>query len=170
MGHMDQSPHICGVNAEPLHRYRRGGYHPIRLGELLKDGREQRYVAIKNSVSERGATDKEGKVLRAIAATRPEHPGYRHIVQLLDHFELSGPNGTQNCFVLEVLRPIVPDLLDARFRDERLTGKLAKDIAKQALLGLDYLHQQKIGHGGGPALLNSSSDISYAYQICTLAT
>ncbi|TID13091.1 kinase-like protein [Venturia nashicola] len=104
------------------------------------------------------------------SATRPEHPGYRHIVQLLDHFELSGPNGTQNCFVLEVLRPIVPDLLDARFRDERLTGKLAKDIAKQALLGLDYLHQQKIGHGGGPALLNSSSDISYAYQICTLAT
>lgn len=37
--HMDQFLHICDVDAEPLHRYRRGGYHPIRLGDLLKDGR-----------------------------------------------------------------------------------------------------------------------------------
>lgn len=36
---MDQFSHICGVDAEPLHRYRRGGYHPIRLGDRLKDGR-----------------------------------------------------------------------------------------------------------------------------------
>ncbi|KAE9962257.1 hypothetical protein BLS_000588, partial [Venturia inaequalis] len=49
--------------------------------------------------------------------------------------------------VLEVLGPSVPDLLDARCHGERLPGKLAKAIAKQALLGLDYLHQQKIGHG-----------------------
>ena len=36
---MDQFLHICDIDAEPLHRYRRGGYHPIRLGDLLKDGR-----------------------------------------------------------------------------------------------------------------------------------
>jgi hypothetical protein len=35
---MDQFLYICDVDAEPLHRYRRGGYHPIRLGDLLKDG------------------------------------------------------------------------------------------------------------------------------------
>ncbi|RDI86973.1 hypothetical protein Vi05172_g3207 [Venturia inaequalis] len=35
----DQVSHICDVDAEPLHRYRRGGYHPISLGDLLKDGR-----------------------------------------------------------------------------------------------------------------------------------
>jgi hypothetical protein len=27
------------VDAEPLHRYRTGGYHPICLGDILKDGR-----------------------------------------------------------------------------------------------------------------------------------
>lgn len=36
---MDQFLHTCEVDAEPLHRYRRGGYHPIRLGDLLKNGR-----------------------------------------------------------------------------------------------------------------------------------
>lgn len=36
---MDQSLHICDVDAEPLHRYRKGGYHPISLGDILKDGR-----------------------------------------------------------------------------------------------------------------------------------
>jgi len=36
---MDQFSHTCDVDAEPLHRYRTGGYHPIRLGDLLKDGR-----------------------------------------------------------------------------------------------------------------------------------
>lgn len=65
--------------------------------------------------------------------------------------------------MLEVLGPSVSDLLDARFRGERLPGKLAKDIAKQALFGLDYLHQQKIGHGGRQELLNSLSVFSYLY-------
>ena len=81
---------------------------------------------------------------------------------MLDHFQLDGPNGTHDCLVLELLGPSVPDLLDAHFRGERLPGKLAKKIAKQVLLGLDYLHQQKIGHGGGLAFLRLSADFAHA--------
>ena len=29
----------CEVDAEPLERYRRGGYHPTHLGDIFKDGR-----------------------------------------------------------------------------------------------------------------------------------
>lgn len=36
---MDQRLYISTVDAEPLHRYRKGGYHPVTLGEYLKDGR-----------------------------------------------------------------------------------------------------------------------------------
>jgi serine/threonine-protein kinase SRPK3 len=36
---MDPLTHTCGIDAEPLHRYRVGGYHPIALGDLFKDGR-----------------------------------------------------------------------------------------------------------------------------------
>ena len=31
----------CDIDAEPLQRYRPGGYHPIRLGDSLKSGRYQ---------------------------------------------------------------------------------------------------------------------------------
>lgn len=36
---MEKSKIRCDVNAEPLYRYRRGGYHPIHLGTYLQDGR-----------------------------------------------------------------------------------------------------------------------------------
>jgi serine/threonine-protein kinase SRPK3 len=36
---MDPSIHTCGIDAEPLHRYRVGGYHPVALGDLFHDGR-----------------------------------------------------------------------------------------------------------------------------------
>lgn len=36
---IDPLTHTCGIDAEPLHRYRVGGYHPIALGDLFKDGR-----------------------------------------------------------------------------------------------------------------------------------
>lgn len=82
---------------------------------------------------------------------------------ILDHFQLDGPNGTHDCLVFELLGPSVADLLDRRFHGERLPGKLAKHIAKQALLGLDYLHQQKITHGGGLAFLRFSNNLVYIY-------
>lgn len=112
-------------------------------------------------MSERGQRDREFEVLRAIT-THSEHPGSRHLVQMLDYFQLEGPNGTHNCAVLELLGPSIPDLLDARFRGERLPGKLAKNIAKQALLGLDVLHQYKIGHGGRLVFFDFLADLSYA--------
>jgi hypothetical protein len=37
--HVDQFTHECGVDAEPLHNYRPGGYHLVLLGEDLKGER-----------------------------------------------------------------------------------------------------------------------------------
>jgi hypothetical protein len=36
---MNQPLHISTLDAEPLHRYGRGGYCPVTLGETLKSGR-----------------------------------------------------------------------------------------------------------------------------------
>lgn len=33
---IDQPTYICPIDAEPLHRYRQGGYHLVTLGECLK--------------------------------------------------------------------------------------------------------------------------------------
>ena len=31
--------YYCDADAEPLERYRKGGYHPTHLGDVFKDGR-----------------------------------------------------------------------------------------------------------------------------------
>lgn len=36
---MDPILYVSDIDAEPLHRYQKGGYHPITLGDTLKDGR-----------------------------------------------------------------------------------------------------------------------------------
>lgn len=40
---MFRPSHTCDIDAEPLHRYRPGGYHPILLGDFFKN---QRYRVI----------------------------------------------------------------------------------------------------------------------------
>lgn len=69
-------------------------------------------------------------------------------MMMKDFFEISGPNGRHECLVLEMLGPSVADYLDARSIDERLPGELAKRVVKQTLLGLAFLHERGIAHGG----------------------
>lgn len=109
-----------------------------------------RYVAVKISISERQprSKDRQLHVMRAIAASSSQHPGAASVMKIIDNFTLNGPNGTHQCMVLELLGPSISDVLDVRFADNRLPGALAKKVARQTLLGLDYLHQHGIGHGG----------------------
>ncbi|KAJ5683648.1 hypothetical protein N7462_006813 [Penicillium macrosclerotiorum] len=166
---MDQPTYTSPIDAEPLHRYRQGGYHPVTLGECLKAGRykvlhklgwggystvwaarDQRtetYVAVKVCVAER-EHDRETRELQTMKELAFHLPSPTHVVQLLDDFDLMGPNGFHKCLVYELLGPNIPDVVDAHFSSGRLPGKLAKIIAKQSLSGLNNLHQRKIGHGG----------------------
>ncbi|KAI9035636.1 protein kinase [Aspergillus affinis] len=134
------------VDAEPLYRYRQGGYHPVALGDRLKAGREESYVALKISIAER-EHDGKTRELQIMKELASHHPRPKHTVHLLDDFDIRGPNGSHKCLVYELLGPNIPDTIDAHFPGGRLPGKLAKVIAKQALIGLDSLHQQSIGHG-----------------------
>jgi len=105
------------------------------------------YVAIKISISktENDKISREVRVLKALAATDPSP---QHVISMLDAFDLTGPNGTHECLVLELVGPSVPDMIDAYFPDGRLPGDLAKRITKQTLVGLDTLHKHNICHGG----------------------
>jgi serine/threonine-protein kinase SRPK3 len=77
-------------------------------------------------------------------------------MRMHDSFQISGPNGTHDSLVLELLGPSVANILDADSGIERLPGTLARTIAKQTLLGLCFLHEQKITHAG---ILTSSAFI-----------
>lgn len=72
----------------------------------------------------------------------------QHVVHILNHFDIEGPNGIHSCLVLEMLGSSVSDLVEERFADGRLPGHIAKSVARQALMGLEGLHRRKIAHGG----------------------
>ena len=69
------------------------------------------------------------------------------MVQLLDHFEYTGPNGTHLCLVLELMWQDVESFLQG-YREAELRLQLTKRISKQLLRALDYLRICGIIHNG----------------------
>uniref|UniRef100_A0A0B7KHT9 non-specific serine/threonine protein kinase n=1 Tax=Bionectria ochroleuca TaxID=29856 RepID=A0A0B7KHT9_BIOOC len=160
--------YYCGVDAEPLYRYRPGGFHPVALGDVLNHGRyrilhklgwggysttwaakdqqENQYVAVKISTSE-SRNEREVKILRAISALPNDNPGRSNLNQMLDCFTLLGPNGTHDCLVLQLLGPSVADIVESFCKGDRLPARLAKSFAQQAFQGLHCLAHHGIAHG-----------------------
>ncbi|KAL9608928.1 MAG: hypothetical protein Q9167_006268 [Letrouitia subvulpina] len=145
--------------------YCKGGYHPVSVGETFKDGKyivvrklgwghfstvwlsrdtaTGRHVALKVVRSAAHYTETaidEIKLLQKIVEANPKHPGKKHVVSLLDSFEHKGPNGTHVCMVFEVLGENLLGLIK-RWNHRGIPMPLVKQITKQVLLGLDYLHR-----------------------------
>ncbi|TAQ84574.1 hypothetical protein B7494_g7106 [Chlorociboria aeruginascens] len=146
--------------------YCKGGYHPVSVGEKFKEGKytvvrklgwghfstvwlsrdntTQKHVALKVVRSAAHYTETaidEIKLLNKIVDARPDHPGRKHVVSLLDSFEHKGPNGTHVCMVFEVLGENLLGLIK-RWNHRGIPMPLVKQITKQVLLGLDYLHRE----------------------------
>ncbi|KAL0572618.1 serine/threonine protein kinase, CMGC [Marasmius crinis-equi] len=68
------------------------------------------------------------------------HPGRSHVISLLDHFIHKGQNGTHVCMVFEVLGENLLGLIK-RYQTRGVPLHTVKQIAKQVLLGLDYMHR-----------------------------
>jgi len=68
------------------------------------------------------------------------HAGRSHVISFLDHFRHKGPNGTHVCMVFEVLGENLLGLIK-RHQNKGVPMGVCKQIAKQILLGLDYMHR-----------------------------
>ncbi|KAM0547814.1 hypothetical protein ACHAPJ_010160 [Fusarium lateritium] len=165
---MPAKTYKCDIDAEPLHRYQSGGYHPLSLGEYLKgdrykilhklgwgsysttwaakDKKNDQYVAVKIAVADK-RHNRELEVLQAVSTLPKHQPGRSHLNNMLDHFTLTGPNGAHHCLVLELTGPSVSDVVDSYCKDDRLPARFAKSFAKQDLEVLDFLARHNIGHG-----------------------
>ncbi|KAK9767131.1 serine/threonine protein kinase, CMGC [Basidiobolus ranarum] len=146
--------------------YRPGGYHPVHVGEqynagrytvirklgwghfstvwLAKDHNYDRHVALKVVKSAPHYTDTaidEIKLLERVYSANPDSPGRLYIVELLDHFQHSGPNGIHICMVFEVLGENLLSLIK-KYNHRGVPSNIVKEISKQVLLGLDYLHRE----------------------------
>lgn len=84
-------------------------------------------------------SQRESDFLAHISETNGSHPGYRHVVHMRDRFSLSSDHGLHSCMVLDLLGQSVA-ALRASYKPERLPIPVCKQIIKQTLLGLDYLH------------------------------
>jgi serine/threonine-protein kinase SRPK3 len=105
--------------------------------------RLNRHVALKVVKSATRYTETaldEIKLLQRLISSDPRHPGRHHVIGFLDHFRHKGPNGTHVCMVFEVLGENLLGLIK-RHQSKGVPIHLVKQIAKQVLLGLDYMHR-----------------------------
>ncbi|UNI23978.1 Non-specific serine/threonine protein kinase [Purpureocillium takamizusanense] len=125
---------------------------PIQLRDLLTTN--HKYVASKVLVSELSGQARELQILRHLNEAAPAESA-QHITQLLDTFELDGPNGTHECLVFEPMGPSVNSMVEElpqfnpRYRDMKVQypPQMARSILKQSLQGLALLHENGIAHG-----------------------
>lgn len=82
----------------------------------------------------------EIKLLERVAESDPKSLGAQFVTAIEDHFMVKGQNGTHVCMTFEVLGENLLALIK-RYKHRGLPIRLVKQISKQMLLGLDYLHR-----------------------------
>ncbi|KAJ7356996.1 Pkinase-domain-containing protein [Mycena albidolilacea] len=146
--------------------YNTGGYCPVKLNDtfklgryrvlrklgwghfstvwLVKDTELNRHTALKvvKSAGRYAETARdEIKLLSRVSSVSPLHPGRQHIVSFLDSFAHQGPEASHICIVFEPLGEHLLALIE-RNKRKGVPRALVKVIAKQVLLGLEYLHDE----------------------------
>ncbi|KAJ5211404.1 hypothetical protein N7491_011223 [Penicillium cf. griseofulvum] len=152
---------------EDLDRYCPGGYHPLKIGDDLDDGRYRlvdklgyggystiwlardlrgaRYVAVKAITADASSFTPEAGLMYSLGKS-PSTPGGEIIPPLLDEFWVTGSNGKHKCIVTP---PAQMSLFDAREASTfgLFQPKVAQSIIAQLIRGVAFLHSNDIVHG-----------------------
>ncbi|KAF9455511.1 kinase-like domain-containing protein [Collybia nuda] len=146
--------------------YNAGGYLPVKVNDTFKDGRYRvirklgwghfsTVWLVKDTVNRRHSALKvvksagryaetardEIKLLSQVSSVSPTHPGRSHIVSFLDSFFYQGPEASHVCIIFEPLGENLLAMIE-RNKKKGVPRALVKMIAKQILLGLQYLHDE----------------------------
>ena len=81
--------------------------------------------------------------------TEHDPGGCKHCCRLLDHFEHVGPHGRHVCMVFEVLGDNLLALIK-RYDYRGAPLAVVRNLARQLLVGLDYLHRCVACSAGAP--------------------
>ncbi|XP_037930089.1 SRSF protein kinase 1-like isoform X2 [Teleopsis dalmanni] len=159
----DSSLYGSDEEQEDPSQYCRGGYHPVVIGDifdnrfrvvrklgwghfstvwLCRDLKDEKYVALKVVKSAPHYIETAADEIRLLEAIRDADPldGKRErIVSLLNHFTVRGVNGIHTCLVFEALGCSLYKLI-VKNNYFGLSIPQVRNIIKQVLEGLDYLH------------------------------
>eukprot|EP00126_Sphaerothecum_destruens_P015561 Sdes_comp9580_c0_seq1m1059 len=150
-------------DCEDIEDYTKGGYHPVKVNDvyhqryrvlkklgwghfsvvwLAKDLKLKSFVALKIVKSASQYTEAaldEVKILKSIRSSNLSSLGREYLVQQLDDFRISGPNGTHVVMVFEVLGSNLLKLI-RNYSYHGVPLPIVKRITRQILEGLHYLH------------------------------
>ena len=160
-------------NVEDVEKYRKGGFHPIHLGDALKGGRycvlhklgyggfstvwlardkhQDRLVSLKVLAAEASQQHKELMLLRHLDKHVQADPWRGGIIATLDDFTIDGPNGTHCCYVSQPRGPSLSAISDSPGEiagTRRLRAPLARKLARQLAKAVSFMHDVGIIHGG----------------------
>lgn len=148
--------------SERLEKYTPGGYHPILVGDtirdryqvvdklghggwstvwLVHDADEQKYLALKVGIVD--SLPREIPILRALG-NQAHGPGAERTPRLLDVFTISGPNGSHPCYTTTLA---LGDLRECSF-SRLFRHDVARILAYELTLAVAYVHAQGFVHGG----------------------
>jgi serine/threonine protein kinase len=111
----------------------------VRLPNRLRTGRA---VAVKVLANEKPSPE-----LGVLLEIRKQTTS-AHVVSLLDHFELIGPNGKHVCLVLELMWSDLATFLRGYQGHPEVRYMLAREVSKQVLKGLGWLRDHHVVHNG----------------------
>lgn len=144
--------------------YKKGGYHPVYIGETFKEGRytvlhklgwghfstvwlvadeekggQAALKIVKSAEHYTAAAKDEVDILSHIAEKDPENR--YHCCRMTDTFEHKGPHGKHICMVFEVLGDNLLTLI-RHYDHEGIPLDIVKKLSKEILEGLDFLHRK----------------------------
>ncbi|XP_017863066.1 PREDICTED: SRSF protein kinase 3 isoform X4 [Drosophila arizonae] len=161
----DSSLYGSDEEQEDASQYCRGGYHPVVIGDifdnrfrvvrklgwghfstvwLCRDLKDEKYVALKVVKSAPHYIETAADEIRLLEAIRDADPldvKRERIVRLLNHFTVRGVNGVHTCLVFEALGCSLYKLI-VKNNYQGLAIAQVRNIIKQVLEGLDYLHSK----------------------------
>ena len=115
---------------------------------MLTIFRLDRCVTIKIKTAERTKYSQELKILLDLQKSSNGHDR-DHVIQLLNHFYIEGPNGCHQALVFELIGPGVDQTIEgAASIPEELDFEEIVEAAVPLLRGLDFVHKAGHAHGG----------------------
>ncbi|KAI6363522.1 hypothetical protein MCOR25_005880 [Pyricularia grisea] len=153
------------IEEELFPDYNASRYFPVLIGQVLRDRyqivgklgfgasstvwlardlEDRRHVALKlfvHSAAMGEQLDHEIEIYRRISSSSSKHPGRGAVRQLLDSFEVAGPDGSHRCLVHPPLGESVLTFLH-RNPAKKLPAPVLAFILRRLFLALDFLHTE----------------------------